>query len=278
MSRDYKEISIHITGEEERAQLIARLEAIGFESFVEEEDELQAYVGVDLFEKKRLEEVLKQAGLPPDYQETLREDKNWNEEWEKNYPPVLIGGKCYIRAPFHPASTEYPYELIIEPRMAFGTAHHETTAMMIEWELETDLRGKLVLDMGCGTGILAILANKMGAADVMAVDNDEWAYLNAIDNILLNDTGNCSAYLDDITALEDKEFDVILANINRNILLQDLSGYAKPLRPGGLLFLSGFYEADIDAITAEASLHGLVPAGRKTKAAWASLCFRKKES
>jgi len=275
MNRDYHEIRISVADEEKRSILMAMLEGIGFESFVEEEDALLAYIPVGGLDKARLEKVLSVGEESFEYSDEVREDKNWNEEWEKNYPPVIIADKCYIRAPFHEERKDIPIEILIEPRMAFGTAHHQTTALMLEWELETDFREKFVLDMGCGTGVLAILANKMGASSVMAVDNDEWAYLNTLDNIFLNDTGNCSVHYDDVAALEGEEFDIILANINRNILLQDIPAYSASLKPGGLMFLSGFYEDDTDAIAEVAKQNNLEYQGAKSKDSWTALSFRK---
>jgi ribosomal protein L11 methyltransferase len=271
----YREIHIATTDEEQREVLIALLEGIGFDSFAEYDAELVAYVPDSQYHPGKLGEILAsvQAGLV--FSEVLQEEKNWNEEWEKNYPPVLIADRCYIRAPFHPERKDVPHEIIIEPRMAFGTAHHETTAMMIEWLLEMDVNGKILLDMGCGTGVLAILANKLGALDVMAVDNDEWACRNSQDNVLINRVSGCHIVLGDVSAISGKKFDVILANINRNILIRDIPEYIKSLLPGGTLVISGFYKDDTEALSFVAKQYDMELQGMKSNTAWASLLFRK---
>jgi ribosomal protein L11 methyltransferase len=205
----------------------------------------------------------------------MLDDKNWNEEWEKNYSPVLIAGKCFVRAPFHEPMPGIPHEIVIEPKMAFGTAHHETTQLMVEWLLEQDVEKKTVLDMGCGTGILAILANKLGASYVIGIDNDEWAWRNALENFSLNGVENGEALLGDAGKVEMGRYDLILANINRNILLRDLPIYAQGLKENGKILLSGFYESDRDAITAKAGEHSLRFNGIKSQNHWAAMLFSK---
>jgi ribosomal protein L11 methyltransferase len=269
---NYKEVNIWISSEEERAILMARLESAGYESFVEEEAGLVAYIPFDAFDELILKGIL---GPDTAFSVVTREDRNWNEEWEKSYPSVVIADKCYIRAPFHPVRDDIPLEIIIEPKMAFGTAHHETTAMMIEWALESDFNGLKVLDMGCGTGVLAIITNKLGASDVMAVDNDEWAYRNSLENFRLNKAGNCKAVLGDASVIEGNVFDIIFANINRNILLSDIHHYSRSLKTGGLLFLSGFYEDDIPAVRSEAEKNCLEMCGKKQKSDWVAISMRK---
>lgn len=269
---DYTEIKIQVSDDELRSLLIAQLEAAGYESFVEEEDVLIAYITEASFDEKNLKVIL---GPDIHYGSTVQQDKNWNEEWEKNYASVVIAGRCHIRAPFHPERTDLPLEIIIEPKMAFGTAHHATTALMIEWAMETDLSGKNVLDMGCGTGILAILANKLGASGVMAVDNDEWAYHNSLENVRLNAAESVIVVLGDASEITGRSFAVIFANINRNILLADMSGYASALEASGELFLSGFYENDIPAVASKAEEDGLILAGIKEKDGWVAVKMRK---
>jgi len=278
MSGNYTEIKIPVTGEELRSVLIARLESIGYESFVEDDDQLTAYIPVQYFDGQRLNEALSREGKELTYSQQTQQDKNWNEEWEKNYPPVVVSGKCHIRAPFHQKREDIPMEILIEPKMAFGTAHHETTAMMIEWGLETGFKGKKVLDMGCGTGVLAILANKLGASDVLAVDNDEWACRNAAENISLNEASQCTVIPGDASIIEGLEFDVIFANINRNILVRDIPAYSRALKEGGTLFLSGFYRQDIQVIMEVAKHQGLASCGEKVKSDWTALCLRKSSS
>jgi ribosomal protein L11 methyltransferase len=269
---NFTEVSIQVSDEEMRSVLIARLEASGYESFVEEEDGLIAYIPVDAFDEKVLKEVL---GSDISYSAEVREERNWNEEWEKSYPAVVVAGKCYIRAPFHPVREDIPLEIVIMPKMAFGTAHHETTALMIEWALETKFTGLKVLDMGCGTGVLAVLANKLGAENVMAVDNDEWAFRNSEENFRLNKATACKVILGDAASIKGFLFDIIFANINRNILLNDMHAYSDSLKDDGLLFLSGFYEDDIAAVMQEAEKYSLEICGSKRKSAWVAICMRK---
>jgi ribosomal protein L11 methyltransferase len=184
------------------------------------------------------------------------EQENWNATWEQNFNPILVGGVCAVRAPFH-EKTEVAYDIVIEPKMSFGTGHHETTHMMLQHILDHDFWGKAVLDMGSGTGVLAILAEKKGAKAVDAVDFDNWCYLNALENVERNNCKNIRVYEGDAALLKGKKYDIILANINRNILLEDLPHYVKCLNTNGLLFLSGFYKEDIIAISAKCGELGL---------------------
>lgn len=267
-----------IPGEDAREILTARLSAAGFEGFIEQEDSLETYTDGSLPEsdaEKSLKEVLPAGAI---YSIDTLPDINWNEEWEKNFHPVSVGDKCHVRAPFHPPRPGVPVEIVIEPRMSFGTAHHETTQMMMEWLLEAAITGKSLLDMGCGTGILAILANKLGAADVMAVDNDEWAWRNARDNFMLNNLSPNAVYFGDARLLDGLHFDIIMANINRNILVDDLPAYAQALNPGGMLFISGFYEADRPAVVRRAVSLGLQQAAVRTNNNWVSVKLFKQDS
>jgi ribosomal protein L11 methyltransferase len=203
--------------------LVAELAELGFDGFQEEEGRLSAFIPSEL----RREDLVAELSLlqnHPEVKVSVRplEDKNWNQEWERNYEPVTIGGKCHVRAPFHPSLPGMTYEIVIEPKMSFGTAHHATTQLMAAWLMDLDVYGMDVLDMGCGTGILAILANKMGARSVMAVDNDEWARQNAVENLRNNNVTDGIVRLGDAAVIEAEKYDLILANINRNVLLQDM--------------------------------------------------------
>ncbi|MGE5425078.1 MAG: 50S ribosomal protein L11 methyltransferase [Syntrophothermus sp.] len=244
----------------------------GFESFTEEGEDLLAYVQSALYQKDKTSKILE--GLKAEYDEKIIPDQNWNEEWEKNFQPVTINGRCHIRAPFHPELKDIQYEIVIMPKMSFGTAHHETTAGMIELMMDLDLKGKTVLDMGCGTAILAILAEKMGAANIVAIDNDHWAYENALENAERN---NCSR----ITVKEGgKElitgnFDVIIANINRNILLDQMNNYSSAAKNGSLLLMSGFYEEDLSAIKESARENGFSYKMHQSQNNWVAALFNK---
>lgn len=226
--------------------LMAELAELGFESFVEIPGGLLAYVSEKAFPKEAVDILMHRDKDSCTFHIQTIAERNWNEEWEKNFEPVTIGSLCHIRAPFHPASS-CKYEIIIEPKMSFGTGHHETTAMMIDLMEGLEISGKRVLDMGCGTGVLAILAAKMGAAQVVAIDNDEWAYQNTLENLSINQVAGVEAIQGDAGSLEtykDQPFDIILANINRNILLRDLEAYAAVLKEGGRILFSGFLKED----------------------------------
>jgi ribosomal protein L11 methyltransferase len=254
--------------------LIAELSEAGFDSFNEEEAVLFAYIRESDFNEHAIYQVLQKY---PDLKDlfwsvTRMPEKNWNELWESSYEPVLVAGRCYIRAPFHPASgiqdQASRIEIVIEPKMSFGTAHHETTSLMIEALLDEDLTGKAVLDMGCGTGVLAILASRMGASRVVAIDNDPWAVENATENVLKNNTRTIDVIQGDTTVIPPEQFDVILANINRNTLIEQIQSYATVLRKGGSLFLSGFYTEDLPALEACASANGLGIIFSRSKNNW----------
>jgi ribosomal protein L11 methyltransferase len=239
-----------VNSEEDRSLLIAELLGFGFDSFNEEENTLLAYISSDHYNEDLLKDI-SFLNIHPEikFEAKSLEDINWNKEWESNYQPVTIAGKCHVRAPFHPPLHGMLYEIIIEPKMAFGTAHHETTRLMAEWLMGLDVAGKNVLDMGCGTGVLAILANKMGAGNVIGIDNDEWAWRNAQENFKINGVPEENVFLGDASHIRENSFDLILANINRNVLLHDMKDYYKGLRKHGQLLLSGFYAADIAAVT-----------------------------
>lgn len=231
--------------------LIAELAELGYESFVENDNGLLAYITEDLFNAELLSSLT--IASNPEHEITfshkLIEQENWNETWEKNYfEPILIDNQCVIRSTFHQEFPEVKYQITIDPKMAFGTGHHETTSLMIKEILHHDVEGKTILDMGCGTGILAILSSMRGAKDITAVDIDEWSYRNTLENIELNATWNIHVMHGDISIIEDRKYDIIFANINKNVLLNDIPQYAKNLHKGAFLFLSGFYVTDFEDI------------------------------
>ncbi len=255
--------------------LIADLAQAGFEGFIETEEGFKAYIPAGDYRPELVSEVFSLDMDPPPgllkYEVNKIMPTNWNSLWESNFRPVTIGRLCYIRAPFHEKKPEIRYEIVIEPKMSFGTGHHETTVLMAEWLLETSIRGKAVLDMGCGTGILAILAAKRGAASVTAIDNYLDAWENALENAGRNHAGQIRVLYGDASLLGKDRYDVVMANITRNVLLDDMARYAKVLSAGGVMLLSGFLSFDKDVIFAEANRLGMVLAGEKTLKDWVSL-------
>lgn len=242
--------------------LAAELGTIGFESFSEQAGGMNAYIPVKDFKAELLKAVLIDFPLNNiqiHYTQQLIEGKDWNEEWEKNYfQPIRIEQKCLIRASFHPEEEGFAHEIIINPKMAFGTGNHETTYLMLQEMLSLNLQDKELLDMGCGTAVLAILAAMKGAKRIVAIDIDEWAYNNAVENCILNNTENIQVMLGGAEQIAGSgTFDYIFANINRNILLNDIHTYATALKPGAYLFMSGFYQEDIPVIESECNRNGL---------------------
>ena len=234
--------------------LAAELGEIGFESFTESEKGLLGYISEALYDKKTLDDKLVDFPLENtriDYTSKWVESKDWNEEWEKNFfQPIIIGDRCVIHSTFHHDIPQAEYDIVINPQMAFGTGHHETTSLIIGELLDNNLQGKSLLDMGCGTSILAILARMRGAVPCTAIDIDEWCVRNSLENIELNGVDRISVFQGDASALKGKgPFDVIIANINRNILLNDMKQYVSCMHPGSELYMSGFYVDDIPVIT-----------------------------
>ena len=254
--------------------LIAELGEKAFESFIETETGIAAFVQKDLWSENILEDIqiLENPEFKIDYTFEEIEQVNWNEEWEKNFEPIDVDGKCHVRAPFH-EKTNAEYDIVIEPKMSFGTGHHETTHMMIQHLLETDLVGKKTLDMGCGTAILAILAEMKGAQPIDAIDIDNWCYLNSIENAERNNCKHISVYEGDASLLEGKKYDIIIANINRNILLNDMQQYVACLNENGILFLSGFYTEDIPVISESCTSKGLTYVKQFERNNWVALKF-----
>jgi len=260
--------------QEFREILTAMLGELGYESFVENENSVDAFIQSSCYSNDLLNDFSVQSLFEYTVETIEIPDQNWNEVWEKNYfKPLVVSGKCVVRAPFH---TDYPkkqYEIIIEPNMAFGTGNHETTTMMMEYLLETDLTGKNVLDMGCGTGILSILASKCGAEKITAIDIDKWSFEGTTENATLNGIQNITPILGDASIIPDSKFDIILANIQRNVILSDLPFYFEALKPGGSIIVSGFFYEDLNDLVMWAKELGLVVASKKTRNNWCSACF-----
>lgn len=279
----YFEVTFTILPYSETASdvLSALTAEIGFESFVECEGGMQAYVQQSLFDEAALKAILSDFPMPDTqitYTITEPEDKNWNEEWEKNFfQPIIIEGRCVIHSTFHKDYPKAEYDIVINPQMAFGTGHHETTSSILGALLEADLKGKSVLDMGCGTSILAILASMRGADRVTAIDIDDWCVNNSRDNIALNHLNNITVELGDASLLKGREpFDVVIANINRNILLNDMHAYVDCMHSGSEIYMSGFYVEDIDAIRQCGENLGLEFVGYREKNRWAAVKLIKK--
>jgi ribosomal protein L11 methyltransferase len=262
-----------------REILMAEMSELDYNTFMETEAGFLAYIEQEKYETEPLQNLIKRYGEPAQitFATTHVKEKNWNEEWEKNYEPIIIEDRCLIKASFHKIDQKYPFEIIIDPRMSFGTGHHETTYLMGSHQLEIDHKGKNVLDIGCGTGILAILASKLGAASVIAIDNNDWAFSNAADNVVLNDVKNVDVRLGSIyDTVISKTFDIILANINRNVLLIELPDYVKMLNEKGVILISGFFKEDETDMVNLLLVQGYSLISKKTRNRWCALCFARK--
>lgn len=272
----YRKVEIQLIpdNQEYRDILMATLGEIGFESFVENERNIEAYITDNTFNVQILNTVDFQPLFSFSCNHELIPDQNWNEVWEKNYfKPLLIADKCLIRAPFH---TDYPkakYEIVIEPKMAFGTGNHETTSLMIEHLIEASIEDLTLLDMGCGTGILSMLASMKGAKSITAIDIDQWAFENTIENCDQNKCKNVKVFKGDASLIGKETFDIILANIHKNVLIEDLDKYCSVLNANGTLILSGFYENDLTDISNKAAELGLGLLKTKTKNKWIAASF-----
>jgi len=274
-ARNFFEVRVNTTPAFPHELIIAALSNLGFDGFIEEDDHILAYKEQLDEDKDNVRSCVVEAGLELAALKII-EDQNWNEAWESDYKAVIIGKDIMVRAPFHKALPDVTYDIIIEPRMAFGTAHHETTEQMLMMVHDMDVKGKRVLDMGCGTAVLAILARMMGASEVLAIDNDEWAYNNSIDNIRLNKGISLEVLLGDARLLENREFDIIIANINRNILLEDIPRYAAVLADKGTLLMSGFYLDDLPMIEERSAESGLRLESTSVKNNWMAARFVRK--
>lgn len=259
--------------------LIAELSEIGFDIFLENETGFQASIDHTLYDKNAINEITsryEEVISPMSFTEEKVEKKNWNEEWEKNYDPIIVSDTCIVKASFHKIDKKFLYEIIINPKMSFGTGHHETTYLMLRTQLQLDHMGKKVMDLGCGTGILAILANKLGAQEIVACDIDEWCVENSAENFELNDCKNIETFLGTVNDIPNLRLqDIVLANINRNVLIEEIPQYAALLKDEGFLLLSGFYEKDIEEIKTLATKNKLKYQQHETKKDWAVVLFRK---
>lgn len=260
-----------------REVLIAQLAEIGFESFVDTDEGVEAYIQENLFQEKELKKValFSNTEFSINYSIKKIENENWNKQWEESFEPINVGERCFIRAPFHkPPKQNNAFDIIIEPKMAFGTGHHATTYLMIKRMLALNFENKDVLDMGCGTGVLAILAKMKNAGKVLAIDNDEWAYNNAAESCINNNV-DVKVKLGDAQLIKNAKFDVIIANINRNILVADMQHYFNSLNKNGKLLMSGFFSVDEEIITQKASELQLNLSFSDTKDEWMMLEFVK---
>lgn len=279
---DYTKIEFKVTPNEEVATdvLAALLAEVGFESFVPNEEGLEAYVPHNLYDESNITAVVENfplEGYTITYNSEFIEGEDWNAEWEKNYfQPIVLGEECVIHSTFHTDVPKARYDILIDPKMAFGTGYHQTTCHMLRAILASNMNGKSVLDMGCGTALLAILARKHGATDVVAIDIDEFAYENAKENVVLNNTPDIEVRLGGAEAIkEDDCFDYVIANINRNILLADIKNYVRCMHPGSQIFISGFYTEDMEVLKEEAARHGLRYIDYAEDNRWAMMRFEK---
>jgi ribosomal protein L11 methyltransferase len=257
--------------------IMAELAEIGYESFVETDEGLLAYIVEEAFSEAALQELaVRYVALAAiNYEFRVLETKNWNEEWEKNYQPIEVAGQIRVRASYHPPDPRFEHDIVIDPKMSFGTGHHETTTLVMQQQLLVEHQNKSVLDVGSGTGILAILAEKLGATRLMAFDIEEWAYLNAVENATLNNCTHITVFQGTIADCPTAQYDIVLANINRNILLAEIPIYVQFMKSRATLILSGFYEFDAADIIAKAEEVGLNLVARETLNQWTTLRFER---
>ncbi|HPX04800.1 MAG TPA: 50S ribosomal protein L11 methyltransferase [Tenuifilaceae bacterium] len=277
---EYTEVTFTIApySSESAEILVAQLAEIGFDSFTDTPNGVNAFIPTKQLNEAAIPsatEVLSIMDATAQWTITKHEDQNWNKVWESNFDPIVVDSKCLVRAPFHKDMPAYPFEIVIEPKMAFGTGHHQTTSLILSELLTFDVAEKTVLDMGCGTGVLAILAEMRGATELIAIDNDEWAYRNTIENVENNGCKRIMSLLGDASLLKHDTFDVILANINLNILLADMEQYKMAMHSSADLFCSGILVEDIPTLTAHAENLGLTLVKSRTKDNWAMVHFKK---
>ncbi|SKC75383.1 50S ribosomal protein L11 methyltransferase [Ohtaekwangia koreensis] len=258
--------------------LMAEIAEAGFDTFMETEKGFEAYVELEKYDKERLQ-YIKDRYSPQTslvfYQDRIQK-QNWNEEWEKSYQPIIVDDRCLIRAEFHKIEKVYPYEITITPKMSFGTGHHQTTYLMVKAQMDIDHQHKRVMDAGCGTAILSVMASKLGAKEVIAFDIDEWSVVNGQENIEVNHANNITIQQGKLNELAiSGTFDIILANINKNVLLEEIKLYQQYLMEDGLLLLSGFYTHDIDDLLNEGATFNLKEVRRDERETWASLLLKK---
>lgn len=259
--------------------LIAELSMIGFDAFIEQEDSFEASINKFLFDEASIKKIFSYYSSTSKIEYSLHEiqEKNWNEAWEKDHEPVIIRDICMIRAEFHKVTKRYPIDIIINPKMSFGTGHHETTRMMIEILLDLYIENGSVLDVGCGTGILSIISEKRGAEKITALDTDSNAAENALENLNLNKCSNIDVMKGDILTLDKRlTFDIILVNISRNIIIGDFPYYVEHMKKEGKLILSGFLAEDNQKIIQKAETHALKLTNKITENNWSALVFEKK--
>lgn len=277
---DYIELRLEVnpSNQEVNEIIIAQLAEIGFESFTEHENGLNAYIKAPEFNTEiidKIKELFLPDGTSLTHQIKRIKGENWNAKWESDFEPIIVDNRCLIKASFHTIASKYEYEIIIDPKMSFGTGHHQTTHLMIEAILNDEFTNKTVLDMGCGTGVLAILAEMRGAKAVTAIDIDDWAYQNSLENIQVNGCKNIEALCGNVKLINGKTFDIILANINLNILLSDVKHYVRSLMPNGKLILSGILKSDIETIKQNANENKLAHISTTTRDEWVTMSFQK---
>lgn len=254
--------------------LIDLLGSLGFDSFNDLDDGFDAFIESDSFSEESMLAALNEfeEEICYTFVVSVVPQENWNQKWEENFSPMTVLNQCHVRATFHQPQPQFMYEIVIDPKMAFGTGHHQTTTLMMEYILQTDVHNKHILDMGCGTGILAILASKKGAKSLVAIDYDPLSYESTIENTVLNKVNNVKAICGGKEVIPEEIFDIIFANINRNILLDQMSVYSKSLDKGGRIFFSGFYEEpDLAIILESCNANNIIYVGHKTKDNWVAL-------
>lgn len=262
--------------EDVKEQLIAELAEEEYEGFVESDEGFSAYVPASLFKREVFEQLLQKYEInPATVAQSHIEQQNWNAQWEAGYEPIIIDNNVIVKAPFHHIDREYPYELLIQPKNTFGTGHHETTQLMLRLMLQVDMKGKKVFDYGSGTGVLAIMASKMEADSVYAIDIDDWSAENIYENTQLNDVANITFEQGDLNVVKPQKFDVIVANINKNILLFSFPQLSELCQTSGDLLISGFYESDLDDLKNAAALSGFFLQQHIALNTWCAASFKR---